>query len=194
MKKIALFMGFALLSAGAFAQKAGDMAVGVNVGFAPCLEEFMDVTNFGVGAKFQYNLTDPIRVEANVNYWLKSEEMGLLDVGANVHYLFHVGDKFSVYPLVGLGFVHFTSGNGGFGGYDDDDDDFGFDFDFMRARAYDGDDDYDGGSDENKFMFNVGAGVQYALTEKISVGAEIKYQFIKDFNRMPISVGLTYKF
>lgn len=193
MKKIALFMGFALLSAGAFAQKAGDMAVGVNLGFAPCLEEFVDVTNFGVGAKFQYNLTDPIRVEADVNYWTKSKEIGMLEIGANVHYLFHVGEKFSVYPLVGLGFVHFTSGNGGFGGYDDDDDDSGF----MRARAYDDDDDDydgDGGSDENKFMFNVGAGVQYALSEKISVGAEIKYQFIKDFNRMPISVGLTYKF
>lgn len=52
---------------GAFAQK-GDMAVGLNLGVAPCLEKNASLTNFGIGAKFQYNVTNPIRLEVDVDY------------------------------------------------------------------------------------------------------------------------------
>ena len=46
----------------------------------------------------------------------------------------------------------------------------------------------------NKFFFNVGVGGQYDLNDKLAVNLEIKYQYIKNFNRLPISLGVAYKF
>ena len=61
MKKIFIAMCMALIGLCATAQEKGDMAVGVNLGVAPCLESGTSVTNFGVGAKFQYNVSNPDR-------------------------------------------------------------------------------------------------------------------------------------
>ncbi|MCM1220920.1 MAG: porin family protein [Lachnospiraceae bacterium] len=170
------------------------MAVGLNLGVAPCLESGASVTNFGIGAKFQYNVTNPIRLEANVDYWFKNKGVDVFDVTANVHYLFNIGTKMKVYPLVGIGYAHVSGGissnvedwidhiydeyyGGNYGVVDDDDD----------VPTVDS-------SSASKFLFNVGAGFQYDLSDKLALGAEIKYQYIKDFSRLPISVGVTYKF
>ena len=53
---------------------------------------------------------------------------------------------------------------------------------------------YKYGGDDDKVYINGGAGAEYDITSCISVGAEVKYQFIEDFNRLPISLGVTYKF
>ena len=78
---------------------------------------------------------------------------------------------------------------------DDFDDIFG-DYSQYFSRASDDDDfDFDGGSSRlNRFIFNVGVGGEYAITSKISAGLEIKYQYVKDFQRLPITIGATYHF
>lgn len=45
---------------------------------------------------------------------------------------------------------------------------------------------------KSKFGFNAGAGVEYSLTDKLKVNAEGKYQYVKDYDRPVISVGLSY--
>lgn len=174
----------------ASAQQKGDMAVGLNLGVAPVLEKYVDLTNFGIGAKFQYNVTNPIRLEADVDYWFKAKEMDVFDISANVHYLLHFGEKFTMYPLVGIGYGRVGGGFSGGGG------DYG-DYDFNDLLSKYSNDDLDEeieSSALNRFLFNVGVGVEYNLTSKLAVGAEIKYQYMKDFNRLPISIGVTYKF
>ena len=169
------------------AQEKGDMAVGLNLGVAPCLESGSSLTNFGFGAKFQYNVTNPIRLEADVDYWFKDKGCDIFDVSANAHYLIGISDKFTVYPLVGIGYACV---GGSFG----NDVDFG-DFDDWADYSNDTDDlEVEDSASLNRFLFNVGIGAEYALTDKLSIGAEIKYQYIKDFNRLPISIGVTYKF
>ena len=180
----------------ASAQQKGDMAVGLNLGVAPCLESGASLTNFGIGAKFQYNVTNPIRLEADVDYWVKSKGVDVFDITANVHYLFKIGQKLNIYPLAGIGYAHiggvFSAGDfddlkdtmQGVGGYLGD---------------YDGYDEWEDSLDKtsggaNKFLFNVGVGVEYPLTAKFSIGAEVKYQYMRYFSRMPITVGVTYKF
>ena len=177
---------------GAFAQK-GDMGVGLNLGVAPCLEKNASLTNFGIGAKFQYNITNPIRLEADVDYWFKAKGMDMFDITANVHYLFHVGSKIKVYPRVVIGYASVC------GGYsfdmDDFDDIFGDYGQYFSRASDDYDFDFDGGSSRlNRFIFKVGVGGEYAITSKISAGLEIKYQYVKDFQRLPISIGATYHF
>ena len=179
MKKVFVSICVALMGLGAFAQEKGDMAAGLNLGVAPCLESGVPVTNFGIGAKFQYNITNPIRLEADIDYWLKAKGMDVFDISVNGQYLFHCAEKLTVYPLVGIGYAHLGGGMSG---------DFG---DIMDEYDID---DIDGSSSASRFLFNVGVGAEYALTSKIAVGAEIKYQYIKDFSRLPITIGVTYKF
>lgn len=180
----------ALVGLCASAQEKGDMAVGLNLGVAPCLESGVSVTNFGIGAKFQYNITSPIRLEADVDYWMKNKGLDVFDISANAHYLFNVGRVLKVYPLVGLGYAHF--GGGGF-----EEADYEEDYNNIWSRS-NSDNEFDiedsTSSGANKFLLNVGAGVELPLSDKLSVGAEIKYQYIKNFSRLPISIGIAYKF
>ena len=206
MKKFLFAISMAAAATlGAAAIETGDMAVGLNLGVAPCLESGASVTNFGIGARFQYNVAAPVRLEANFNYWFKSKGLDALDLAVNAHYLINLSDKLRVYPIAGVGFAHL--GGGGGGSFDPGDFDYGdFDYDdifdlFSRSRS--GWDDYlddiedaadAGGASANKFMFNVGAGIEYDITSKLAVSAEIKYQYIQYFNRLPINLGVTYRF
>lgn len=186
MKKLFIFACAALLGLCASAQETGDMAVGLNLGVAPCLESGASVTNFGIGAKFQYNVTDPIRLEAAFDYGFKNKGVDVMTIGVNAHYIFKVADKISVYPLVGLGYAHAKATVSGIPDMDEDDcyGDAGID-DFGTTT--------ESGS-VNRIFFNVGVGGQYDLNDKLAVNLEIKYQYIKDFNRLPISLGIAYKF
>lgn len=44
------------------------------------------------------------------------------------------------------------------------------------------------------FFFNLGVGEEYQITERLSACFEVKYQYISDFNRFPITIGIAYKF
>lgn len=201
MKKFLFAISMAAAATlGAAAIETGDMAAGLNLGVAPCLESGASVTNFGIGARFQYNVAAPVRLEANFNYWLKSKGCDVIDLAVNAHYLINLSDKLRVYPIAGVGFAHL--GGGGGGSFDPGDLDYDDIFDlFSRGRGGwddifgDIEDAADaGGSSANKFMFNVGAGIEYDITSKIAVSAEIKYQYIQYFNRLPINIGVTYRF
>ena len=196
MKKVFISLCMLLTGVCASAQQKGDMAVGLNLGAAPCLESGASLTNFGIGAKFQYNVTNPIRLEADVDYWVKSKWVDMLDVTANVHYLFKVGQKLNIYPLAGIGYAH-IGGVFSAGDFDDLKDTMQGIGDYLGDNSLYDDfeaslNDVSGGA--NKFLFNAGVGVEYPLTAKFSIGAEVKYQYMRYFSRMPITVGVTYKF
>lgn len=190
MKKFFIFTCAALIGLCASAQEKGDMAVGVNLGVAPCLESGASVTNFGIGAKFQYNVTNPIRLEGAFDYGFKNKGVDVMTIGINAHYIFNLSDKFNIYPLVGVGYAHCKATAIGIPDLDAND---WLDIDYGETDI----DDY-GTKEEsdsaNKFFFNVGVGAEYAINDKISIGAEIKYQYIENFNRLPISLGIAYKF
>lgn len=160
MKKILLTLCMGLFCLCGFAQSKGDMAVGINLGVAPCLEKGADLTNFGIGVKYQYNVIDPLRLEADIEYWAKDKGLGMFDITANAQFLCHI-NKFTVYPLLGIGYGHINS-------------------------------DY--ATSANRFLFNVGVGGEYNFSSKIAAGVEVKYQYAKDFQRLPINLGVTYRF
>ena len=176
------------------AQEKGDMAAGLNIGFAPCLQSGVSLTNFSIGAKYQYNVTTPIRLEAALEYGFKSKGVDVFDIAANVHYIFKIKERFNIYPTIGIGYAHV---GGGFSGdFGDVGDIFEGLYDFFSGNygADMSDVDEMGSSSSNKFLFNIGVGAEYSINDNLSVGAEIKYQFIKDFSRLPINVGVTYRF
>ena len=83
------------------AQQKGDMAVGIDL--VGGTSDFY--SNYGVGAKFQYSITDHIRLEPSFIYFLKKNDIYMWDLSANVHYLFPVNDKIVLYPLAGIGML-----------------------------------------------------------------------------------------
>ena len=190
MKKFFIFTCAALIGLCASAQEKGDMAAGLNLGVAPCLESGASVTNFGIGAKFQYNVTNPIRLEAAFDYGFKSKGVDAMTLGINAHYIVKVANKISVYPLVGIGYAHCKATATGIPDLGEND--------WGNIANWETDIDDYGTKEEsgsaNKFFFNVGVGGQYDLNDKLAVNLEIKYQYIKNFNRLPISLGVAYKF
>ena len=152
------------ISAGA--QEKGDMAAGGNF----VLGAGDSHTNFGLGAKFQYNVITPLRLEGSFTYFFKKNFISMWDVSVNAHYLFHVADKITVYPLLGIGIlgtkVDFGDEIYGFGG---------------SASA-------------SNFGANLGGGIDYRLTDKLILNSELKYKVGGDWNRLLWSVGVAYKF
>ncbi|MDL2305962.1 porin family protein [Bacteroides sp. OttesenSCG-928-D19] len=176
MKKLLLMVVVSLTTMGLFAQK-DSKAVGVNLGYGT------EISNLGLGAKFQYGITDAIRAEASFDYFLKKDFLSMWDLNANVHYLFPVAEKFKVYPLAGLTFTNWKM--------------HGFDLglDYGDWGDYLDDEDFeDDSSSTGKFGINLGAGVEYELTEKLTLSFEAKYQLISDFNQLVFGVGVAYKF
>ncbi|MBD5309548.1 MAG: porin family protein [Bacteroides sp.] len=164
MKK--LLLSCALIAAGSVAAFAdNNMGIGVNIGAAPVIEGSGSPTNFILGVKYQYQPTNIIRLEADVDFGLKSKGTSTFNAMANVHFMIPVANSFYMYPLAGIGYGRLSHDVGG-----------------NVNATYD------------KFAFNVGIGAEYEITRNFGVDFEFKYQYMADYNRLPILVGATYKF
>lgn len=171
MKKLFLILCITLVSMEVFAQK-GEKAIGLNLSYGT------EISNLGIGAKGMYNFTNAIRVEAGFDYFLKKDYVSMWDINVNAHYLFPIAEKFKVYPLVGLTYTNWKlDGNSLMG-----------DIDGIPME----DENYDAST--GKFGVNLGAGIQYDITDKWAVNFELKYQLISDFNQAVFGIGIAYKF
>ena len=174
MKKFLMIAAMMLMSMGAFAQEAGRMAIGANAayGFAS------NYKTFGLGAKFQYCITDDFRAEASGTYFFKKDFTSAWDANLTLQYLIPITEGLYVYPLLGPTVF----------GIKVDIPDFSFDF---------GDEVYhiEGGSgSETRFGVNAGGGIEYFVTENFKINAEAKYQYTKDSDWPVISIGAAYVF
>ena len=105
MKKFTLLIVCLIASmATTFAQRCGDKSVVFKLNYA-------SDTSFGIGTRFQYNITDQIRVEPEFNYYFEHDYVSFWDMGVNAAYLFPIASDVTLYPLAGIGYAHFD-GNG----------------------------------------------------------------------------------
>lgn len=141
--------------------QAKTAAVGLNLNYGT------EIESLGLGVKGSYCFTDHIRGEASFNYFFPKDHFTMWEINANAHYLFNIGDKFKVYPLVGLTYVH-----GHLNG---------------EIKA-------DGSNDTSKFGVNLGGGAQYDLTDHLMLNFEVKYSLVSDLDQCVISLGAAYKF
>jgi outer membrane protein X len=178
-KRVAIVaIALVTMSVAASAQEKGDMAAGANlaVGMGDSF------TNFGLGAKFQYNVINPLRLEAAFTYFLPKKQgisglaessISMWDLGVNAHWLFPVASKIAVYPLAGLGLLG-TSASA--------------DVDLGEWGSY------DASASASEFGFNLGGGIDLKLAEKLILNAEAKYKIGGTWKRFIISVGVAFRF
>jgi outer membrane protein X len=173
MKKVNFFkrtVWFAVMAAvlviNASAQEKGDMAAGGGL----VLGTGSSFTNFGIGAKFQYNVTDPLRLEGAFSYFLKKDYVTMWDLSVNAHWLFRVSDKMTAYPLAGLGILNSGAS---------------FDAGYGYGSV---------SSSTSNFGLNLGGGMDFKLTDKLCFNAELKYKIADVWNRLLLSAGVAYSF
>ena len=153
------------MSVAANAQQ-GEKAIGGNLIFGTGGNH----SHVGIGGKFSYNLTDPIRFVGEFDFFPKKDFISWWDVSAYGNYLFLLSDKIDVYPLVGVGM---TGAKVDLGKYN---------------------------FSTNGFVFSLGGGLDYELTSKLLLSIELRYKFInfKDIgvsgNRTHLVVGIAHKF
>ena len=96
MKKIFIFLGlmFVMLSS-TYAQK-GRQAIGFGLSYGTEIESAV------LGIKYQYNITNPLRIEPSFNYFFENDNVSMLDLNVNFHYLCPVAQSVKLYPLFGL--------------------------------------------------------------------------------------------
>lgn len=168
MKKLFLVAAFAMVSAFASAQ----VAVGVHTLYGTGVE------NLGIGVRGRYDITDKFRADANFNYYFKKNNLEFWDLNANLHYLFNITDKFTVYPMAGLGYANVKSS--------------------WVEQYYDQKErivkEKETNNNYGKFCVNFGGGVDYALTEDLYLNAEVRYQVVSNYNQTVFSAGIVYKF
>ncbi|MDR1198735.1 MAG: porin family protein [Prevotellaceae bacterium] len=153
------------------AQEQGDMALGVNL----ALGSGDGVTNYGIGAKFQYSITDPIRLEGAFTYFLPKtygkgiveSKLNMWDISVNGQYLFSLNETLTVYPLAGLG---------------------------VLGTSYKSDVINSASVSSTDFGLNVGGGIDFKLTEKLVLCGQVKYMIAGDWSRPIATAGVTYKF
>lgn len=163
MKKflIASCMLFISLSS-AFAQQ-GKQAIGGNLSYGT------EIESVGLGVKYQYNITDQIRIEPSMDYFFKNDGLSMFDINANVHYLFPVASNVRLYPLAGFTYTNWHLDLGKVG-------------------------DYNVSGSDGKFGVNLGAGAEFNVAANWVMNLEIKYQLISDLDQGVFNLGVAYNF
>ncbi|GAB6123755.1 hypothetical protein JCM30204_49050 [Dysgonomonas termitidis] len=195
----------------ASAQEVGDKEIGGHISSLSG-----DLKKFGIGAKFQYQVTEPIRLEvAGTYYFGKKEELvkSAYTLEVNGHYLFPVSEKVTLYPLAGIGVIGGgkpdlkaivegkAKGLNISGDYLDEWMDKYMDIleeDMEDMGMEDFWDEYGAKEkwlDGTKIGINLGGGIDYKLNETVTIGAQLKKMFFGDgYSPIAISAGITCKF
>ena len=179
------------------AQKAGDISISANVVYTPNWTNYWSElpyyeymynshsANIGVSAKIQYNISTPIKVEGVFTFFPSFFNLGMWDLSLNAQYLFPVTRRLSVYPIAGLCLSKYKSD----GGYTNHDDVYIIDKKVAGKHTI--------------YGVNTGGGIDYKLSNIISLQGELKYvigfdnTIFSDYyktKRFMISIGMTYKF
>jgi opacity protein-like surface antigen len=104
MKKLFIAMCMMLASATSFAQTdKGDVSFGAHFNYM-----IDSPHNLGLGANIGYMLMDHVRGVGEFDYYFKKDGVSCWNVEANLEYLFHLGDSFTIYPLAGLNLMGWT--------------------------------------------------------------------------------------
>ena len=174
-KKVAIVAVATTMSVTAYAQMyKGDKAFGGSLLIAGD-----ETTLVGIGANFQYNITDPIRLEGSFSYFFPKKEsesfmgatvetsLNMWNISLNGHYLLPISDKVTVYPLAGLGIAGLKA----------------------KASAL----GYSDSASKNYFGVNLGGGLDFHVTDAITLNAEARYLIASEGGIFFVRAGVAFR-
>lgn len=155
-------------------------AVGFNLAYA---KGGKGISNFGIGVKYDYSLSEALRVEPSFIFYFDNDKISQKDASINFHYLFNLDaeEKFHLYPIFGFSTL------------------FGHERNVAKIDKQ-GNPVYKDGvlQTENDSFFrfgcNLGVGVQYDITDDFGLVGECRYKIAKDFGQTAIAVGCVVTF
>ena len=191
MKKLLLILCAMTLSLGVNAQK-GKSEVGINFDVAPTFSTNPVSANIGVGAKYRYGISNKFRLDANFTYLFPSlkeldeeeyDKIKMWDLSVNIQYLLKLKDKLYFYPFVGLGYID-VSCNDNYDSSGNSISDANHDKDLI-----------DTGGKSHNIVFNVGAGLEYTISNHLNASIELKYPvMVSHVDPVIFTLGVCYKF
>lgn len=125
------------------------------------------INNLGIGVKYSYQMSDNLRVQPSFTYYFEKDNANLYDLSVDFHYLFNFNDdKMAFYPIFGFTtpFYHFNGDEG------------------IESHTW------------TRFGCNLGAGLQYKLTDDFALVGEAKYKIVKDIDHVAIAIGCVVSF
>ena len=138
MKKlIVLFSMMFFIITYSSAQK-GIQSAGIHLSYGT------EIETVGIGMKYQYNLTNHIRFEPSMNYFFEKDNIDMLDINFNAHYILPLENNIRVYPLAGVTFTRWNLDLPDLDGWNND-------------------------GKKNKFGVNLGAGAELGIYNRLSI-------------------------
>ena len=174
MKKIITLICVAIMGIGCASAQAdkGNFAVGANVVYGSWIK------NAGVGLRFQYTPINNVRAELGMNYFFQKDYVNMWDLNLNAEYLIGLFEhKLYLYPIVGLSYAQANADNKK----------LNKDFEHLLEEEIEIESD-------KAFGLNLGAGIEYRLTERVGVTLEYRHSIMKDIDQGVVGIGANYKF
>lgn len=174
MKKILLMVAFIAATFSLSAQtypstQGGDFSVVGSLGYQTNYERF------GISAQGRYNLMRNIRLAPDVTFFFPKNKVTGLDINLNAHYVFYFPqDRFSVYPLAGIGMQNNFTGK-------------------QKVTTSAGEIVETDSKSKTSFAFNLGGGISYAISPQSYLNAEVKFM-MADEDAAVILLGYGWRF
>ncbi|MBE7629798.1 outer membrane beta-barrel protein [Tenacibaculum piscium] len=125
-------------------------------------------SDLGIGAKASFGLSEEFKISPSINYFFSESvpnvSITTMSFNADAHYFFEIQDKFSLYPLAGIN-VFYTSVSSSY------------------ITSY--------SASSNSFGLNLGGGMNYLLSEKLTAFSEIKLM-LNTGNQVVFCAGVMY--
>ena len=126
---------------------------------------FNDVGNATIGIDYRYCVTDAFRLTPSITHLVKDDGLSAWAIDMNAHYVFKLSEMFGFYPLAGLSLSFWN-------------------WDAGHGLSH----------NETRLGANIGLGGEVYATDNLSIGLEVKYNIIKDFDQAMLGVRVGYSF
>ena len=124
-----------------------------------------EIESMGIGARFQYGVLDQLRAEVGFNYFFEHNHVSWWDVNLNAHWLVGLwNEQLYIYPLAGVNYT-------------------------MTKISLPG----EGSDEENHVGLNLGAGLEYEITDHFGVNFEYRHTIIRKVDQGVFGLGVNYK-
>lgn len=135
--------------------------------------DFDGSTNALIGLHAKYSTSKRIRFTLGADFGLFGKHVNSIDLGLDLNWTISLGKNFYYYPLIGIGYNHLH-----------------FKDDYDQNPSYDHYNDLE--QNYNSFSFSVGHGFEKILSNRISLGLEMRTNITDDTQGFIFCGRLTY--